>query len=207
MGIFGKYGLIPNSKPICDCERVRVVVPVSSPGSALRQRRYKEERPPKGESRLSRKRSRCENLPAFLDGVGRVSFEVAQGILLAAGPGDLDAIHLGFSSQAESQGEFALRAVTRAGMNRLPVHAAARAHAHIRADAVTIGASAHRPNPDGVIQASAFILEQVGRTAVIGEQNIWRAVVIDVGVGSTARDHLTNEAELLPCFLKSVVSH
>ena len=52
-----------------------------------------------------------EDFPAFFDGICIVGFEVAEGILLAARPGDLDAVGLRGFAQSKGKSQFALRAV------------------------------------------------------------------------------------------------
>jgi len=83
---------------------------------------------------------RADDPSALFDGVSCIGFEVVEGVALAAGPGDFHALSLSGFSQAKSQGEFALRAVARGGVDGLPAGAAARGDTDLRADAVAIRA-------------------------------------------------------------------
>jgi hypothetical protein len=83
------------------------------------------------------------------------------------------------------QDEFALRAVARAGVDGLPVGAAARGDADPRADAVAVRARSDRPDSEGVVAAATHVAEEVGRPAVT--RNIVVVVVELVALGEDSR--------------------
>src|SRR5437868_3929693 len=70
---------------------------------------------------LSLEGHRLEDLPSLLNGVGGVSLQILQDVLLSAGPADFYGIRLLSFAETERQGQFALGAITRPGMDGLPV--------------------------------------------------------------------------------------
>src|SRR6266567_7583525 len=100
--------------------------------------------------------------------------------MLAARPDDLEAVRLAGFLQTERQRQLALGAVAGAGVYGLPVDAAARADAHDRAYAVLVRAGPDCSHADGVVLSSARVVEQIRRAAVGGQEDVRRAIVVDI---------------------------
>src|SRR5579863_363134 len=91
-------------------------------------------------------------------------------------------------------------------MDSLLVGAVRRLDAYHRADAIAVGAHAHRPDADGVVRGAPDILEEIRRTAIRGQQDVGRAVVVNVGVGGATGDERPGESELLAYLLETRVA-
>ena len=81
-------------------------------------------------------------------------------------------------------------------MYSLPVRAAGCADTHDGTDAVFVRARPDRLDPDGVVPGPTRVMEEVGGSAVRGDEDVGRAVVIDVRVGRAARHHAARESEV-----------
>src|SRR5207249_4094372 len=100
----------------------------------------------------------------------------------------------------ERQGQFALGAITRPGMDGLPVGSTGligSLNAHHGANAIAVRASSCGADADRVVAAAALVVEQVGRTAIGRYQDIGSAVVIDVRVGGATCHQRARKPELL----------
>src|SRR5208283_4331831 len=77
---------------------------------------------------------------------------------------------------------------------------------HFGANAVAVRARADGFDANGVVAASADVVEKVSRAAVGGQQNVGRAVVINIRVRRAAGHKIPREAQGLAGFLKSLIA-
>src|SRR5262249_53667243 len=118
---------------------------------------------------------------------------IVERLLRAARPFDRYGLDLRVLTEAKRQSEIGLRSVGRSAVDGPPLLAAGALDAHYGADAIAVGLRAHRADAKPLFFVTAIVAEQMGRAAVVGEQDVEVTIVVVVGVDGAARDQGRHE--------------